>query len=101
MSRARVPSLVFPIFLFLEKVIMDAINVIKTNKKNLKNKWCVNIFLVVMGGGGEGNREKLRDIPICFRRITFITIKGGGRPTRLLPHAKMLLIPIELFLSAG
>ena len=28
-------------------------------------------------------------------------IKGGGRPTRLLPHAKMLLIPIKLFLSAG
>ena len=26
------------------------------------------------GGGGKGcNREKLRDIPICFRRITFIT----------------------------
>ena len=25
-------------------------------------------------GGGKGwNREKLRDIPICFRRITFIT----------------------------
>ena len=29
---------------FLEKVIIDAINVIKTNKKNLKNKWRVNIF---------------------------------------------------------
>ena len=29
---------------FVEKVIIDAINVIKTNKKNLKNKWCVNIF---------------------------------------------------------
>ena len=28
-------------------------------------------------------------------------IKGGGWPTRLLPHAKMLLIPIRLFLSAG
>ena len=31
-----------------------------------------------VGGGGVGggrgwNREKLRDIPICFRRITFIT----------------------------
>ena len=22
---------------------------------------------------------------------TFISIKGGGRPTRLLPHAKMLI----------
>ena len=30
-----------------------------------------------------------------------IAIKGGGRPTRLLPHAKMLLIPIKFFLSAG
>ena len=25
----------------------------------------------------------------------FIAIKGGGRPTRLLPHAKMLLVPIN------
>ena len=58
--------------------------------------------LLVVGRGGRGwNREKLRDIPICFRRITFITIKGGGRPTRLLPHAKMLLIPIKFFFSAG
>ena len=29
---------------FFEKVIIDAINVIKRNKKNLKNKWRVNIF---------------------------------------------------------
>ena len=29
---------------FLERVIIDAINVIKTNKKNLKSKWRVNIF---------------------------------------------------------
>ena len=27
---------------FLEKVIIDAINFIKTNKKNLKRKWRVN-----------------------------------------------------------
>ena len=26
------------------------------------------------------------------------SIKGGGRPTRLLPHAKMLLVPISFFL---
>ena len=32
------------IFFFLEKVIIDAIHVIKTNKKNLKNKWRANIF---------------------------------------------------------
>ena len=50
MSRARVPcrgsrvTFFFPIFFFLEKVIIDAINVIKTNKKNLKNKWRVKIF---------------------------------------------------------
>ena len=31
----------------------------------------------------------------------FVAIKGGGRPTRLLPHVKMLLIPIKLFFSAG
>ena len=30
-----------------------------------------------------------------------IAIKEGGRPTRLLPHAKMLLIPMKLLLSAG
>ena len=34
-------------------------------------------------------------------RIKIKAIKGGGRPTRLLPHAKMLLIPMKLFLSAG
>ena len=26
----------------------------------------------------------------------FIAIKGGGRPARLLPHAKMLLVPINV-----
>ena len=26
---------------------------------------------------------------------------GGGRPTRLLPDAKMLLIPINFFCSTG
>ena len=49
MWRARVPCrgsrvTFFFQFFFLEKVIIDAINVIKTNKKNLKNKWRVNIF---------------------------------------------------------
>jgi len=28
----------------------------------------------------------------------FIAIKGGGRPTRHLPHAKMLLVLISFFL---
>ena len=37
-------NIFFSTFFFLEKVIIDAINVIKTDKKNLKNKWRVNIF---------------------------------------------------------
>ena len=28
----------------------------------------------------------------------FIAIKGGGRPSRRLPHAEMLLVPISFFL---
>ena len=44
MSRVEGNSFFFQKFFFLEKVIIDAINVIKTNKKNLKNKWRVNIF---------------------------------------------------------
>ena len=50
MSRARVPcrgstvTFFFSKMFFLEKVIIDAIDVIKTNKKNLKSKWRVNIF---------------------------------------------------------
>ena len=44
MSRVEGNIFFFPIFFFLEKVIIDAINVIKTNKKNFKNKWRVNIF---------------------------------------------------------
>ena len=43
MSRVE-GNIFFSNFFFLEKVIIDAINVIKTNKKNLKNKWRVNIF---------------------------------------------------------
>ena len=43
MSRARV-TFFFSNFFFLEKVIIDTINVIKTNKKNLKNKWRVKNF---------------------------------------------------------
>ena len=38
MSRVE-GNIFFPIFFFLEKVIIDAINVIKANKKNLKNKY--------------------------------------------------------------
>ena len=63
MSRARVPCrgsrvTFFSNFFFLEKVIIDAINVIKTNKKNLKNKWRVNIFQLLGGGGGDDGIEK-------------------------------------------
>ena len=54
MSRARVPCrgsrvTFFSNYFFSEKVIIDAINVIKTNKKNLKNKWRVNIFQLLGG----------------------------------------------------
>ena len=42
-SRVEGNNFFFEIF-FLDKVIIDAINVIKTNKKNLKHKWRVNIF---------------------------------------------------------
>ena len=38
MSRVEGNIFFFPFFFVLEKVIIDAINVIKTNKKNLKNK---------------------------------------------------------------
>ena len=44
MSRARVLCRGSRVTVFLEKVIIDAINAIKTNKKNFKNKWRVNIF---------------------------------------------------------
>ena len=44
MSRVE-GNIFFSKFFFLEKVIIDAINVIKTNKNNLKNKWRVNILL--------------------------------------------------------
>ena len=40
-SRAE-GNIFFSNFVFLDKVIIDAI--IKTNKKNLKNKWRMNIF---------------------------------------------------------
>ena len=36
-----------------------------------------------------------------FRLSTSVAIKGGGRPTPLLPHAKMLLVSIKFFPSAG
>ena len=45
MSRVEGNIFFFIPILFLEKVIIDAINVIKTNKKNLKSKWRVNIRL--------------------------------------------------------
>ena len=44
MSRVEGNIFFLPKIFFLEKVIIDAINVIKTKKKNLKNKWRVNIF---------------------------------------------------------
>ena len=63
MSRGRVPCrgsrvTFFFHFFFLEKIIINAINVIKTNKKNLKNKWCVTSSSCWVGGGGGGAIEK-------------------------------------------
>ena len=43
MSRVEGKNFFSKIF-FLEKVIIEAINDIKTNKKNSKSKWRVNIF---------------------------------------------------------
>ena len=40
-------------------------------------------LLVVGWGEGGWNREKLRDIPICCRRITFIT------PRKPIPRTRM------------
>ena len=34
---------------------------------------------------------------IILKKILNKTIKWGSRPTRLLPHAKILLIPIKFF----
>ena len=36
-----------------------------------------------------------------FRLPTSVAIKCGGRSTRLLPYAKMLLVSITVFPSAG
>ena len=37
----------------------------------------------------------------AFQLPTSVATKGGGRPTRLLPYAKMLLVSITFFPSAG
>ena len=39
-------------------------------------------------------RSPLEITPLGIYPV-FIAIKGGGRPTRRLPHAKMLLVPIS------
>ena len=41
-----------------------------------------------------GRRQEL---PLWVFSV-FIAIKGGGRPTRHLPHAKIRLVPISFFL---
>ena len=41
----------------------------------------------------EGLRSSDFRLPTSdFRLPTSVAIKGGGRPTRLLPYAKMLLV---------
>ena len=50
----------------------------------------------------EGLRTSDFRLPTSdFRLPTSVAIKGGGRPTRLLPYAKMLLVSITFFPSAG
>ena len=55
-TKSRVEGNIFFPFFFLEKVIIDAINVIKTNKKNLTKQMAREHLLVVgwrgVGGGG-------------------------------------------------
>ena len=45
----------------------------------------------------EISSASIADRNYTYLRV-FIAIKGGGRPTRLLPHAKMLLVTISFFL---
>ena len=40
-------------------------------------------------------------LPSDFRLPTSVATKGGGRPTRLLPYPKMLLVSKTFFPSAG
>ena len=54
MSRVE-GNIFFPNFFFFEKVIIDAINVIKTNNKNVKNKAREHLVVGWGGGGGGGN----------------------------------------------
>ena len=42
--------------------------------------------------------DRRREITLLGIYSVFIAIKGGGRPTRRLPHVKMLLVPISYFL---
>ena len=47
-------------------------------------------------------RSSLRYLSFLLKTCSkTITIEGGGRPTRLLPHAKMLLVPIKFFPLLG
>ena len=55
---SRVEGNIFFSKYFLEKVIIDAINVINTNKLNLKKKMAREHLLVVGGGGGGWNIHK-------------------------------------------
>ena len=52
MSRVE-GNIFFPQFFFFEKVRIDAINVIKTNKKNLKKQMAREHLLVIGLGGRE------------------------------------------------
>ena len=55
------------------------------------------LLLYESRGGSSDFRLPTSD----FRLPTFVAMKGGDRPTRLLPYAKMLFVPITFFPSAG
>ena len=65
------------------------------------------IFSLYSTKAEEGLRTSDFRLPTSDLRLptsdfpTPVAIKGGGRPTRLLPYVKMLLVSITFFPSAG
>ena len=46
-------------------------------------------------------QQKMTEMTYKVKVFKIRAIVGDGKPTRLLPHAKMLLVPIKFFSSAG
>ena len=61
----------------------------------------VNNFPLLLLYESRGGSSDFRLPTSNFRLPTFVAMKGGDRPTRLLPYAKMLFVPITFFPSAG